>query len=95
MHYINGHLTDHLDIDTLAGIFYISKYYMMRLFKAETGYTIGSYITYRRLLFARELILDGMPITEACFASGFRDYSTFSRAYKSEFSEAPRSLLRQ
>lgn len=95
MHYINAHLTENLDIDTLSKTFYISKHYMMRLFKAETGYTIGNYITYRRLLHARELIIDGMPITQACFACGFRDYSTFSRAYKSEFSEAPRNLLRQ
>lgn len=95
MHFINSHLTDSFDIDTLAKEFYISKYYMMRLFKAETGYTIGNYITYRRLLLARELILEGLPITQACFASGFGDYSTFSRAYKSEFSESPRSLLQQ
>lgn len=95
MHYINNHLTDTLDIDTLAKEFYISKYYMMRLFKAETGYTIGNYITYHRLLLARELISEGLPITQACFASGFGDYSTFSRAYKSEFSESPRSLLQQ
>lgn len=95
MHYINNHLTDSLDIDTLAKEFFISKYYMMRLFKAETGYTIGNYITYRRLLLARELISEGLPITQACFASGFGDYSTFSRAYKSEFSESPRSLLQQ
>lgn len=95
MHYINSHLTDSLDIDTLAKEFFISKYYMMRLFKTETGYTIGNYITYRRLLLARELISEGLPITQACFASGFGDYSTFSRAYKSEFSESPRSLLQQ
>lgn len=95
MQYINANLTENLDIDTLARTFYISKYYMMRLFKTETGYTIGNYITYRRLLYARELISEGMPITQACFACGFRDYSTFSRAYKSEFSEAPRNLLRQ
>lgn len=95
MHYINSHLTDHLDIDSLAQAFYISKYYMMRLFKAETGYTIGNYITCRRLLLARDLILDGTPITQACFACGFTDYSTFSRAYKSEFLETPRALLRQ
>lgn len=95
MHYIDSHLTENLDINLLANTFYISKYYMMRLFKAETGYTIGNYITCRRLLIARDKILDGMPITQACFASGFTDYSTFSRAYKSEFSEAPRNLLRQ
>ncbi len=95
MHYINGHLTEKLDITTLASHFYISKYYMMRQFKSETGYTIGNYITYRRLLLARELILNGLPITQACFSSGFSDYSTFSRAYKAEFFESPRNLLRQ
>ena len=93
--YINSHLAEDLSIDRLSGTFYISKYYMMRLFKAETGYTIGNYITYRRLLLARNLISQGMPATQACFASGFHDYSAFSRAYKSEFSETPRRLLRQ
>lgn len=95
LHYINEHLTEPLHIDSLAKTFFLSKYYMMRLFRAETGYTIRNYITYRRLLLSRDYILDGMPITEACFASGFSDYSTYSRAYKSEFSEPPRLLLRQ
>ena len=51
--YINQHLTESLDVDFLSSRVYLSKYYMMRLFKAETGYTIGNYITYRRLLLAR------------------------------------------
>ena len=90
---IHLNLTESLDVDFLSSRVYLSKYYMMRLFKAETGYTIGNYITYRRLLLARTLILDGMPITQACLASGFQDYSTFSRAYKTEFHEPPRTLL--
>lgn len=80
-------------MDDLSARVYLSKYYMMRLFKAETGYTIGKYITYRRLLLARSLILKGVPITQACLSSGFQDYSTFSRAYKTEFQESPRTLL--
>lgn len=91
--YINQHLTDPLTMDALSARVYLSKYYMMRLFKAETGYTIGKYITYRRLLLARSLILKGVPITQACLSSGFQDYSTFSRAYKTEFQESPRTLL--
>lgn len=91
--YINQHLTDPLTMDDLSARVYLSKYYMMRLFKAETGYTIGKYITYRRLLLARSLILKGVPITQACLSSGFQDYSTFSRAYKTEFQESPRTLL--
>lgn len=93
MIYINDHLTDELDIDSISKKFFISRYYMMRLFKSETGYTIGNYITYRRLLLVRSLIADGMTITQACFSSGFKDYSTFSRAYKAQFHEPPKKSL--
>ena len=92
IHYINNHLTEDISIDNLSEIFYISKYYMMRQFKAETGYTIGNYLTQKRLFLAREYITQGANVTEACMNAGFRDYSTFSRAYKQLFSEPPSKL---
>ena len=91
--YINDNLSGNLNIDTLANIFYISKYYMMRQFKQETGYTIGGYISRKRLLLAKELILSGVSGKEACFSCGYKDYSTFSRAYKGLFGESPRDTL--
>jgi len=93
LRYITEHLAENLNIDTLANTFYISKYYMMRQFKQETGYTIGSYIAQKRLLLAKELILSGTPSTKACFECGYKDYSTFSRAYKGLFGESPRDTL--
>ncbi len=87
--YINEHLTEELSVDFLAGEFFLSKYYLMHSFKKETGYTIGSYLAMKRLRYARELIQNGMPVTQACFECGFRNYSTFSRAYKKHFGEAP------
>ena len=89
--YINENLDGELDIETLAGHFYISKYHMMRLFKQETGYTLGQYTSQKRLLLAKELILSGVPGTQACFDCGFRDYSTFLRAYRKFFGESPRA----
>ena len=83
--YINEHLAEDLSIDHLAQTFYISRYHMMRLFKEEMGYTIGNYISYKRLSLAKELIEKGMPVTQACLDCGFKDYSTFSRAYKKRF----------
>ena len=44
---------------------------MMRKFKNETGYTIHNYITSKRLLMARSLISQGMPVMKAAQASGF------------------------
>lgn len=93
MQYIQEHLTEDLSIDMIASSFYLSKYYMMRLFKAETGMTIGSYITHRRLLLARDCIYSGMPLTEACFNAGFHNYSTFFRAYKKCFHKPPNDSL--
>lgn len=89
MHYIDRHLSDDLDIDALAERFYISKYHMMRLFHRETGFTIHNYLTQRRLLHARELIEKGMRATEACYRSGFRSYSSFTRAYGKHFGTTP------
>ena len=73
----------------MRNLFYISKYYMMRLFKQETGYTLGHYISQKRLLLAKELLSSGVSVTQACFDCGFKDYSTFSRAYKQLFDETP------
>lgn len=91
--YMNQHLTEELSIDILAERFYTSRYYLMHSFKEQTGYTIGNYLSTKRLLYARELILGGTSMTDACFACGFRNYSTFSRAYKKQFRESPRELL--
>lgn len=88
--YININLTEGMNIESLAQHFYMSKYHMMRLFKQETGYTIGNYINHKRLLMAREMIAKGHPITQTCYECGFKDHSTFSRAYKNLFGESPR-----
>ena len=82
-------LTENLSIDDLAAQFYISKYHMMRRFRAETGYTIHNYLITKRLLLARELIALGTPVTQACYACGFGDYSAFSRAYRRQFGQPP------
>lgn len=89
--YLNKHLTEDISIDSLAETFFISRYHLMHAFKEETGYTIGSYLTTKRLLLAREMIQQGTPITDVCYECGFRSYSAFSRAYKKNFGCAPRS----
>ena len=87
--YINRNLSENLSIDQLAERFFLSKYHMMRKFKNEAGYTIHNYITSKRLLMARSLISQGIPVMKAALASGFRDYTTFVRAYKKQFGKAP------
>ena len=89
LQYINENISNELSVDAIADKFYISKFHMMRRFREETGYTVHSYITNKRLLNAKKLISDGEAATEVCYKCGFRDYSTFSRAYKKLFDESP------
>lgn len=87
--YVDSHLTDNLEIDTIADAFYVSRYHLMRSFKEQVGEGLHSYISRKRLLFARELISQGATVTDACFQCGFKTYSSFSRAYSKVFGCTP------
>ena len=89
LQYINHNLKEDLSVETLAAKYYVSKYHLMRKFKEETGYTLHNYIVNKRLLMARTLISEGMPVLKAAQESGFAEYSTFSRAYRRQFKTSP------
>lgn len=89
LRYLDTHLTEDITIDDLAEKFYLSKYHMMRLFRRETGDSIHSYLSHRRLLYARDLIAQGVSATEACFRCGWHSYSSFTRAYGKRFGTTP------
>lgn len=93
LQYINRNLKEDLSVETLSARYYVSKYHLMRKFKQETGYTLHNYIVNKRLLMARTLISNGMPVTKAAQESGFAEYSTFSRAYRKQFKTNPSEEL--
>ena len=87
--YINSHYTDDISLDFLCEHFFISKYYLCRIFKKRTGLTIQTYIKEKRLAHFNELKKNGKRMTEAAFLSGFNDYSTFYRTYVKKYGHAP------
>ena len=87
--YIDNNLAEELEVDAIAQRFFLSKYHMMRLFRQETGSTIHLYITQKRLQMARELIQGGMKATQACYQSGFRSYSAFTRSCEKHLGTTP------
>lgn len=89
--YINEHLTEDIELDTLAEKFFTSKYYLCRLFKANTGYTINQYINQKRIFIASDLHKNGETWLSASLNAGFRDYSHFYRMYKKQMGISPRS----
>jgi AraC-like DNA-binding protein len=90
LYYINANLSEDLSMDKLASVFYLSKYYLMRKFKQQTGYTVHNYILQKRLIAANTLIKEGKSITVTCLECGFSDYSNFVRSFKNAFGLSPK-----
>lgn len=90
--YINRHLNEDLSNGTLSKQFYVSKYYLMHKFKEHTGYTLHSYVQQKRLLHAKDLMQDGVPVLKAASLCGFSDYSTFLRAFRKFYGIPPKTF---
>ncbi len=88
--YINKNLEQPLSIQELCDRFYLSRAQLCRRFQKATGTSVGRYVTAKRMLLAREQILEGKKPTELYTACGYRDYSTFYRAYCQTFGHSPR-----
>ncbi len=87
--YLNENYTEKTSIDMLASRFYLSKYHLMRQFKKETGYTIHLFISNKRVRYACHLIDSGITPGEACYRSGFTDYSLFFKTFKKVLGYSP------
>ena len=88
--YLNQHFTEDITLDFLQEKFFLSKYHLCRIFRNTTGLTVHEYLRKKRLAHVRELKSQGRTISDAAIASGFRDYSSFYRAYQKEYGVSPR-----
>ncbi len=87
--YVNAHMFEPITLNSIAQAFYLSQSQLARIFKNSAGFSVGEYIRTKRLIAARERIREGEAPTTAFSACGFRDYSSFYRAYTAHFGYPP------
>ena len=92
LQFIGSHLPEELSLEKLAGHFFVSKYHLSHAFTREVGVSVYRYIMMRRLLMARQLLSTGEPAGQVCRVCGFSDYTSFYRAFKSEYGVSPRDF---
>jgi AraC-like DNA-binding protein len=81
--HLTTHYSENIPLEDLAKTFYVTPYYLCRLFKKATGQTIGQFILYTRIHHAkRELAFTDTPILDIATKVGFNSYSYFGLVFK-------------
>ncbi len=93
--YIGAHYQETLTLEQIAAEFYVSKYYLAHEFSRRVGTSVYRYITFRRLMLAKELIATGMTPGTVYQNCGFGDYANFYRAFKAEYGISPKEFARR
>lgn len=92
LQYINENVSAPLSLEDIAGKLFISKYHLSHAFSREVGVSVYRYVMLRRLMLARQLLLEGEAAGQVCRSCGFADYTGFYRAFKSEYGVSPREF---
>ncbi|MEU8277769.1 helix-turn-helix transcriptional regulator [Microbispora bryophytorum] len=79
-----------LDLDRLAAVAGVSKFYFVRCFEAAYGETPMRYLTRRRLERAQDLLrFANLTVTEVCMTVGFSSLGSFSAKFRRMVGESP------
>lgn len=87
--YLNNHLSEDISLEVISKEFFISKYHLCRIFHRQTGASIFNYFSTKRIALAQQMIAGGENATSVALRLGFRDYSTFYRAYRKQTGQSP------
>jgi len=93
--YIEENFHRHITLSELAKRFYVSESTISHTFKERFGVSVYHYVTQRRLIAAKSLMLEDNSLEDVARQVGFSDYSTFYRAFRQEYGISPRQLRKR
>ena len=88
--YITNHYKCELSLNQLCQQFYVSKFYLSRVFKEVTGFSVTEYINILRVKKAKELLeKETLNITEISECLGYDSITYFEKVFKRYTQNSP------
>lgn len=88
--YIETHLHEKITLADTAQRFFVSESTIGQTFQKKMHVSFYHYVTQRRLIAAKSMIVEESNLDILSEKVGFNDYSAFYRAFKKEFGISPR-----
>ncbi|WP_394782085.1 GyrI-like domain-containing protein [Undibacterium sp.] len=97
LHYIDAHLEEELDVESLCGIAAFSRYHFHRQFAALFGVGVYEYIQLTRLKRAswKLAFRDADSVTGIALDAGYQVPEAFARAFKKSTGQSPSAFRKQ
>lgn len=92
MAYVEARYPEDVTLESVARESFVSESTVSHLVKEKLGVSFHRYLTQRRLIAAKTLIGQGLPLEQVAERCGFRDYSGFYRAFRQEYGISPRKF---
>jgi len=88
--HIDRHYADPVSLTTLAKLAGMSKFHLVRAFRAAYGETPVRYLSRRRIAVAQDLLrYANLTVTEICMLVGFTSLGSFSSRFTELVGESP------
>lgn len=88
--FLSNNCEKNFTLDELANRFFLSKYYVCRVFKEVTGYTTSEYINIHRILKAKRYLEEtDLSISEVAHRLGYGSITHFEKNFKNYMTISP------
>ncbi len=95
-HYIREHLQDDLSREKIADQFYLNADYLGKIFKKETGESLGNFIAAEKMKAAAKMLISSdKTVSEISALLDYDNFSHFSRSFKKHLGVSPREYRNQ
>ena len=93
--YIDNNYDADLNLEVISRLRFISKFHLLRLFKKHYGLTPRQYLINKRIEKSKEQLINGVSVTETCFAVGFESLGSFSTLFKTRTGKSPTEFQKE
>lgn len=88
--YIDNHYFEEIKISMFSDKYFLSREYLMKLFKQQFGFGIHEYVQKVRMEKAKELLADSnLKIQDISEMLGYKDKNYFSKAFRNYYAVSP------